>query len=279
MVRKTTTTTTTADDNQEPRETTPEIEIRKRPRGLLNVCVIGRSPLIMNRMSEKAMRELLAPKGKMNAAEKQRNLKHDPLQEFRNSAYTNLNNNGPTRIQGPASWFKKGMMVAALDIPNTKKAQLGRLIYVVGDRIDIYGLPQILLASVRSSDLRGTPDIRSRAILPRWACRFPIAFPSDVFSAQGLANLLASAGVTAGAGDWRVEKGGTYGRYELVNSDDAEFLSILEEGRAAQDEAFANPTAYDDETATLLDWFASEMRERGKRSKNNEEVEAQIAAD
>jgi hypothetical protein len=241
----------------------PEIHIEPVKTGIVHVCIVGRSPLICNRMSEKAMRTLLLPGGKMNAAQKAVNLKHDPLKEFRDSVYTNPEQ-GSTRIQGLNSFFKKGMMTAAVDIPHAKKAQIGRLVYLPEDRVDIYGVPKLMMSVTRSSDQNHTPDVRTRAILPRWAGRFPIHYRIPFFNDTTIVNLLASAGVTAGAGDWRIEKGGSYGRYELVNDDDAEFLSLLEEGREAQDLALANPVAYNDETQSLLEWFAIELDRRGK---------------
>jgi hypothetical protein len=254
-------------------EQSSEVDIIQISRGVVEVCVIGRSPLICNRMSEKAKRTLLFPPPKMNAADRETNLKHDPLQEFRDSPYTNIND-GPTRLQALGTWFKKGAMSAALDLPTMKKAQIGRRIYVQQDRIDLYGIPQIMLATVRNSDIKGSPDIRSRAILPRWACKLSIIFSVPLVRQGEVLKLFGAAGIIAGAGDWRVEKGsGSYGQYELVNSDDPEFLSILKEGRVEQDEALASPTAYDDETYSLLDWFNRELTKRNRRK------EVSIAAD
>ena len=82
---------------------------------------------------------------------------------------------------------------------------------------------------------------------------------------KSVLNLLAAGGITAGIGDWRVEKGsGSYGQYKLVAPEDSEFLSLLEEGRVAQDAGLANPIAYDDETGDLLQWFNVEIDRRGR---------------
>lgn len=43
------------------------------------LCILGASPLIYNRMSLKAQRELLLPAGTKNRAAKRAELKHDPL--------------------------------------------------------------------------------------------------------------------------------------------------------------------------------------------------------
>ena len=244
--------------------TSNEIHILKINQGSIDVFVVGESPLICHRMTEKGARELLMPKGKKTAAEKASSLKHDPLAEFRASPYTSTAAEAPTRIQLMSTMFKQAMMTAALDLPGTKKAQIGRLVYVEGERVDVYGLPKVLMAITRSADFNNTPDVRTRAILPRWACRITVKFVRPNLRETDIANLLAAAGVTAGVGDWRVEKGsGNYGRFRLASEDDPALLKILNEGRAAQDAALENPEVYNEETGELLSWFDVESRRRG----------------
>ena len=66
----------------EPTEVSEIIEVT---RGQFDCCVLGTSPLILNRMSEKAKRELLMPKGRKNAVERATSLKHIPVDEYRAS--------------------------------------------------------------------------------------------------------------------------------------------------------------------------------------------------
>src|SRR4051812_42517339 len=110
-----------------------EIQIIEMDEGVMTFNVIGTTPLILNRMSQKVWQELLAPKGKKTATEKASSLKHDPIKEFRDSPYRMLNENSPTILAGLATWFKGAMGTAALDTPGAKKAQIGRLVYVEGD--------------------------------------------------------------------------------------------------------------------------------------------------
>lgn len=241
-----------------------EVFVTEVARGKMTFFVLGTSPLICNRMSEKARMELLLPKGKKNAAEKASTLKHDPLTEYRASPYTSRLNDAPTRLQLLASMFKGAMCTAALDLPGTKKAQIGRLIHVENDRVDLYGLPQLFMSVTRSADMNKTPDVRTRAIVPEWACKVTINFVKPIIREQSVANLLAAAGITAGVGDYRVEKGrGNYGTFKLVSADDADLKRVLKIGRAGQDEALHNPACYDDETESLLSWYTAEVQRRG----------------
>ena len=242
-----------------------ELDVLKVEHGQIEFLVLGTTPLILNRMSEKVMRELLMPKGRKTAADKAANLKHNPMEEFRASPYIDPDESGPTYLQHLASAFKGAIKSAALDLPGSSKAQIGRLTWVNGERISIYGVPEIFLSVTRSADINKTPDVRTRAIVPEWAARVSVSFVKPNLREQAVANLLASAGLTQGIGDWRPGKGaGTYGQFELVGEDDPRFQHITKTGgRAAQKAAMESPQPYDQESAELLEWFQVEAKQRG----------------
>ena len=242
-----------------------EVFIVEVQQGAADFYIRGTSPLICNAMSQKAREELLLPKGRKTAAERASSLKHEPLVEYRNSPYISRDPNGPTRIQLLSTMFKGAMKTAALDLPGAKKAQIGRNIHVDGDKVDVFGVPQIMMSIVRSADMNRTPDVRTRAILPEWACRVRVLYAEPIFRLQSVANLLAAGGITSGIGDWRIEKGsGSFGGYRIVAKDDADFVRICESGgREAQDAALSKPMAYDDETEKLLAWYDVEVKRRG----------------
>jgi hypothetical protein len=240
------------------------VDIVRITEGRINVCILGRTPLIHNRMSQKAWRELLMPRRK-TTADKVSNLKHDPLAEYRASAYL-AEGEGPTRFQVLSTAFKGAICSVAVDIPGAAKAQVGRLTWVEGDRIDVYGIPKLRMAVVRNSDMNHTPDIRTLAAMPEWACRVSIVFVTPLLNQTAVINLLASAGLTRGIGDGRQEKGKlSFGQFEIVDSNDARFLKLLEDGRAAQDAALANPEPFDTESAEMFAWFTDEAARRGFR--------------
>jgi hypothetical protein len=238
-------------------------------KGTILFRVIGTSPLILNRMSEKAKHELLMPKGRKNAAERATTLKHLPVDEYRASAYTLKNDEAPTLLALLSTAFKGALRSAALDMPGAKKAQIGRLTYIDGDFVGIFGLPKLFMSITRSADMNKTPDVRTRAIVPAWAAAFEVTYVQPLIKAQAVANLLAAAGITIGVGDWRPEKGaGSYGQFKIVSNtqEEAEFNRIVKAGgRAAQAKALENPVCYDDETTELLSWFEDEKAKRALR--------------
>jgi hypothetical protein len=242
-----------------------EISIMEVQKGLMEFCILGSSPLIMNRMSQKVWFELLAPKGRKTTVEKASTMKHDPIAEFRASVYRMPNDADPTVLAILPTAFKGAMGTAALDMPGAKRTQIGRLVYVHGELLPVFGIPKVFMAVTRSADMNKTPDIRTRAIVPEWACKLRIEFTKPVLREQSIANLLAAAGFQSGVGDWRQEKGsGSYGSFRLVSADDPDFVRICAtQGRAEQLKALEEPEAYNDETSEMLAWFDVEMKRRG----------------
>lgn len=234
----------------------------------ITVAVLGTEPLLFNRQSEKVKRELLMPTGRKTMAERAANLKHDPLAEYRASAYVLPNDDAPTFLAALAAWFKKAMMNAALDLPGAKKSQVGRLLWVNGERLPLYGVPELHMSVTRSADINRTPDVRTRCCVPRWATELTISFVTPLLNQRSVLNLLAAAGLIAGVGDDRPEKGhGTFGQFAMVNHDNPVYQDIVATGgRAAQVAAMGNPAFYDDEAESLYRWFEAEVGRRGKSS-------------
>jgi hypothetical protein len=239
-----------------------EISILEIYQGEVEFLIKGTSPLIFHRMGEKAKRELLFPKGRKTAADKAANLKHNPIEEYRETVYRS--NKPETQLMVPSAMFKASMANAALDIPGATKAQMGRLVWVLGDEVPIYGVPELFMSIVRSSDMNRTPDIRTRAIVPKWACSLKVRFIKPNINDQSVINLIAAAGVITGIGDYRQQKGkSSYGQFELVGKNDKDYRRIIKEGgRAPQEKALESPAFYDYDSEELYNWFYDEFKTR-----------------
>jgi hypothetical protein len=260
-------------------DSNPTIDIMKFTRETATFCVLGIAPLFMERMSEKVKGGLLSPAPKKNASEKASTLKHDPLQEYRDSAYTSMLEGNPTRLQLLSTAFKRAMATAALEIPGAKKAQIGRLTYVPGQYVDVYGLPKMSMAVVRSSDMNRTPDIRTRLVVPEWAALLSVSYVTPQLNHQSIGNLLVAAGDFIGVGGWRPEKGsGAFGRFMLVEEDHKDFVRITKIGRTQQDKALLMPDFFDKETQDLYEWYLADSRRRGFHDADDVEKIPAIAA-
>lgn len=249
------------------REVSTELQIMTLQTGRMRIAIKGTRPLIFHAMSKKGWEQLLLPKGKKSAAEKAISLKHDPIQEYRDSIYATTDDNAKTRLIFPAAAFKKAMMSAALRIPHANKTQIGQLVWVDGQYLDIFGIPEIFMSIVRSADMNRTPDVRTRAIVPRWACTLSLTYVRPQLADKQIANLLAAAGILAGIGDGRQEKGSlNFGQFEIVSDSDAEFKAITKNGGlAAQDRALKSPQPHDLETERMLAWYIEETSKMGDK--------------
>jgi len=263
------------------REREQELNIVRLQEGAASFFLRGRTPLIFNAPSEKSRHELLMPR-KKTQAEKATQLKHDPLEEYRGSAYQYRGSEHSTRLWFPAGGFKRAMMTAAIETGGTSKASIARLVWVSGLEVSIYGIPQLKMDVTRSADIARTPDIRTRACLPQWAAELEVRFVVPKLNAQQIGNLLSAAGLLCGVGDWRQEKGsGSYGMFELCG--EAEFKEVADlGGREQQDAALEEPAMYDIETERLFTWFNEEVarrRQAGDAAVNNGRVKRRSVAE
>ncbi len=247
------------------------IEIAALSVDAISAYIVGDSPIILNRMAEKAKHELLlGGGGRKTMAGRAVDLKHNPPEEYRAAPYRLRDNDAETLLAFPAGGIKKALCNAALCIPGARKAEIGRLTNVHGDParrdlLPVYGIPQLFMRVVRNSDINRTPDIRTRVIIEKWAIPIEVRYVKSLITPTAVANLLAAAGLTIGIGDWRQEKGaGSYGQFSVRNANDPELQEIIQSGgREVQIQGMENPTLYDDETIDLMDWFHTEVKRRG----------------
>jgi len=242
-----------------------EIIIEQMQVGNAAVWIKGLSPLIYNAMSAKVKEGMLTGSTRKSSAEKAASLRHYPLEEYRESVYRR-DDDGPTRLVFPAVAFKSAAVSAIRHIPNsgTNMTAMRQLMWVVGDQVDVYGVPQLHMAVTKQAGMTGAPDMRTRAILPEWCCCVTLRFVMPILNETTLARLLDAAGLVIGVGDFRQEKGkGNYGQFQISSNHDCASI-IKAGGRVAQDKALESPTYYDRETEELMAAYTAERKRRGK---------------
>lgn len=250
---------------RKPKDGTTEMVITEISMGVVEACILGTTPLIYNAMSNKVMRSLLLPSRKKTKAEREQTLKHDPIQEYRDSVYKRQEKEkGPTRLLLPSINFKAAITEAAGRVEGASKAEIKQLVWVQDLMVDVYGVPELFMKPVRSADMNRTPDIRTRAILPEWACKISLQYVRPPLTQHAIGNLLAAAGAMMGVGDWRQQKGsGNYGQFNIVPENDPKYRKIMKQGGMQdQDIALENPDYYDQETRELFEWFVEEVTKR-----------------
>jgi len=232
--------------------------------GRVKLRMIGTTPMYFNAMSAKAKRTLLIGGGKKTAAER-KELKHNPEEEYRDSVYRLPA--GDTLLGFPAPGVKGAMATAALETPGVTKTSVQRLIFLPEQKIRVWGKPYLKMDVVRSADMAKTPDIRTRAFLPRWCAEVDIAFVTPTLSVHSVVSLLSNAGAIVGIGDFRQEKGrGSYGTFAVAGDDLGDWsdywAEVTAEGRAVQEAAMADPEFADDDTAELMALLQDERMRR-----------------
>lgn len=240
------------------------LQIDPLKQGRVTLKLIGTTGFYFNAMSAKAKRTLLIGGGKKTAAEK-RELKHNPEEEFRDSVYRLPD--GPTLLGFPAPGVKGAMATAALETPGVTKTSVQRLIFLPEQKIRMWGKPYLRCDVVRSADMNKTPDVRTRAFLPRWCAEVDIAFVTPTLSVHSVVSLLSNAGVIVGIGDFRQEKGrGSYGTFSVHGDDLGDWQEVWDEitseDRLTQQAAMSDPEYADDETAELMAMLEEERAKR-----------------
>jgi hypothetical protein len=242
---------------------TSEIRVTPLRRGATRLRIIGVTPLFQNRMANKVKQGLLVGMKKKTKAERVE-IKHNPVQEFRDSA--EVMSSGPTALGLRVTAVKAAMCTAALETAGLTKTSAQRLLFMPGDLTALYGTPYLRMDVVRSADMARTPDIRTRAFLPKWGAEIEIQYIVPQLSVQSIVSLLCNAGVLIGVGDFRQEKGkGGFGAFRVLGEgeEDAEWNDLVKNhGRAAQEAALEDPEYADRDTVDLMEFYVDETARR-----------------
>lgn len=184
----------------------PKIDVRQ-----MEVTLIGDSPLICHRWSEKAKKEMLDKQ--MKKAKTARQAK-DPDADYKASLYP-----FPDGGYGfPCVGFKAAAVGACRFSDGIKMTEARGAFHVVGELAKIEGTPTMREDMVRVG--MGTADIRFRGEFKTWRTTLLISYNASAFSPEQIVNLLNLAGFGVGVGEWRPEKDGSYGRFHVQTDAD-----------------------------------------------------------
>jgi hypothetical protein len=178
----------------------PELRIR-----VVNLKIVGDSPLIVHAWSKKARDEMLAKQmGKAQAKKAPK----DPEQDYREAFYYTEDG----RYGFPAVAFKAAAVDAASQVSGLTKVFLRGAFHVIGEMVPIEGEPRMREDMVRVG--MGTADIRFRPEFPTWSATVPVRM-SSVITLEQLVHLFNQAGFSCGIGEWRPQKDGPFGMFHV----------------------------------------------------------------
>lgn len=180
----------------------PRLDIRT-----IELTLIGDSPLVCHRWSEK-MKEQLRDKHQKRA--KAGRPVRDPEAEFRASLYEI-----PSGGYGfPAVAFKTAAVDACSHIAGVTKVQARGAFHVVGELAPIDGDPEMREDTVRVG--MGAADLRYRGQFFPWRTRLRVRYNASVLSAEQVTNLFNTAGFAIGVGEHRPQRDGSWGMFHVA---------------------------------------------------------------
>lgn len=199
----------------------PKINIQ-----FLTVEVIGDSPLIVHKWSEKAKKEILDKQMKKASAGKEA---RDPWMDFCNSLYwlTDMPEN-PTqddidnaRFGFPAVAFKACAIDAAYQQGAIAKKTTARgAFHLIDELIEIEGKPKMREDMVQIGGMSKVADIRYRGEFPTWRAKLNIRYNASAISPEQILTMLNLGGFANGVGEWRPSRDGSFGTFHVASADE-----------------------------------------------------------
>jgi hypothetical protein len=188
--------------------------IKLRPMNILRMklAIRGVTPLIQHKWTEKAL-GLLREKhaGKKTKTREVR----DPQQEAQDAMY--VTDDGQPGL--PLLAIKSALINAAHKDIGIEKTLVRKALFITGGGVNLVLPMKCVPHIVREDYVRvstGGPDLRYRPQFDQWEVDLQIDYDADLLQPADIVNLLARAGFGVGLCEWRPEKGGDYGRFEVV---------------------------------------------------------------
>lgn len=206
-----------------PTETSKRIELPALQIRQARVLLIGDSPLISHKWSEKAKRSMLDKQMKKAKGAKEAK---DPWMDFCDSLYwlspmpkePTEADIGKAKFGFPAVAFKAAAVDACSHVDGVTKVEARGAFHINGEMVDIEGTPTIREDMVRIA--MGTADIRYRGEFKTWRSTFVIRYNANVLSLDQIVNLFNTAGFGIGIGEWRPQKDGSYGMFHVATAEE-----------------------------------------------------------
>jgi hypothetical protein len=196
-----------------PRQDNVAIQLPAMKVQTVEITLIGDSPLICHRWSEKAKKQILDKQMKRAVAAKEAK---DPERDYADSLYKDENGD----YAFPSVAFKSAAVDACSHVAEITKVEARGAFHVIGEFVKIKGSPSPREDMVRVG--MGSADIRYRGEFRQWSARLRLRFNANVLSAEQIINLFNTAGFAIGVGEWRPQKNGSFGMFRVATGREAD---------------------------------------------------------
>lgn len=197
--------------------TTSAIALQRIHREMAVIEIKGTAPLVVHAWSTKAKEMMLAAQQGKKAPKQAK----DPMADYEASMYRFLDGSHgfPTlgfksaTVTGGARTFGKSVRMTELRLALTFVPDG---IGVGGDMLTrIEGAPTMREDMVRVG--MGTADIRYRAEYRDWSAQLRVEYLPNMIDLESIVALIDAGGAN-GVGEWRPEKDGVFGTYQVVQA-------------------------------------------------------------
>ena len=184
------------------------------------VPIAGVSPLICHAWSKKAREAMLAKQTKKASAGR---AAKDPWMDFCESLYwLDGMPDQPTeqdvergRFGFPSIAFKSAAVTACTSIGAITKVAARQAFHIDGEFVELQGVPAMREDTARVG--MGTADLRYRGEFSPWSTSLLVKYNANLLSAEQVVSLFHYGGFAVGVGDWRPERDGPFGRFEVAS--------------------------------------------------------------
>ena len=191
------------------------------------IHIKGDTPLIVNKWSEKAKKEIRDKQMKKATNKKEAK---DPVADFIDTLYWLDGEPEDKTMEGfekavangarfgfPAPAFKQCAIMGAYRLGADIKTTVAKAAIIIPtEYIEINGKSVTMREDmVKVGGISKVADIRYRAQIEDWEADIPVKFASNVMSLEQVINLFNLGGFACGVGEWRNEKNGVFGSFHV----------------------------------------------------------------
>jgi hypothetical protein len=198
------------------------IQIDRIAAETLRVPIVGTTPLIVHRFSEKAKRKMLdAMQGKKSPKESK-----DPQAEYE-AAFYRFEDGG---YGFPVVAFKAATIGAARFYDKSvTMTLLKQCMFLRGENgLDGQAMARIIGEPRMREDVvtvgRAGTDLRYRPEFIEWETTLDVVYVTSMLTRSSVLSLIDAGGMGVGVGEWRPEKSGTNGTYRIDTTRDVEVI-------------------------------------------------------
>lgn len=198
------------------------VEISRIAAETIRIPIIGTTPLIVHRFSEKAKKQMLdAMQGRKTPKQPK-----DPEAEYE-AAFYKLKDGS---YGFPSIAFKAATVGGARFYRDVTMTALKQFMFFRGEVGDdgraltkIHGEPHMREDVVVVG--RGGSDLRYRPEFPEWRAELEVTYVTSALTRESVLSLIDAGGMGVGIGEWRPEKDGDFGTYAIDQDREIEVLS------------------------------------------------------